>query len=296
MSRHLLSLLTTVLSVCGTASGANFLASQTPGFATYPAVATITVEAPSGFNLGSLAFEFNGGTQYTFDITGDIEIWRSGPLDNYVDPLTGVPVGAAADALNTMRLEISKISNVMITSPTAGAGSLVIGDGNPDGTDNNGPLGSPVSLFSSGGAAEVGPDGSLADGYLDLVLEVNVTNPTIPTPLGSIPIGFLHNDPLTPLHFAASISEYPPAGIPFVMTNGPVSMYSRTDHPFVLALNSNFGRPLNPLEMARFVSGTLTIVPEPGTVFGAMVGAAAVAIARRRTKRSAARSIRIRCR
>lgn len=270
----------------------HFLANVPPGTSIYPAIATIGVRVPSQFNLQTGEFRFDQGTtDYVFEVKGDIQIWRSGPLDNYNDPITGAAVGAPADGLNTLRLEMVNLSNVVIspsTPPGATISNIKIGDGITGGTNNG-------AYFSTGGAAELNPDGSLANAFLNLFLEATVTQPTIPVPAGPLqgilgtttPIGPLHNN--TVMHLEAQISEFAPDGIHFLLTNGPIGAFAPTTNAFVQALATLGVRPLSQMQFAQFISADIQIVPEPSSViFGLMAVGAFGTLAWRRRRAAVA--------
>ena len=256
----------------------NFLANVPAGTSTYKAIAKIGVRTPSTYDINTKEFVFAGGPEYYFEVTGDIQIWRSGPLDSFVDPISGLNYGTNGDGFNTLRLEFVNLSNINITNP-AGATitSIQLGDGVTGGS-NNGPL------FSTGGAVEIAPDGSIANGFMNLFLETNITAPNIIVPGelqgapffldASYPIGLLHNN--TALHLEAQISEFPPGGISFLLTNGPVGAFAPTSNAFVQALAglpAPFNRPLSEMQFAQFISADLQIVPEPSSIaFGLMAG------------------------
>jgi hypothetical protein len=267
----------------------HFLANVPAGTSIYPAIATIGVRVPTIYDPVAKEFNFSQGTvDYVFQVTGDIQIWRSGPLDNYNDPITGAPVGAAADGLNTLRLEMVNLSNVQVSAsspPGSTISNIKIGDGTTGGT-NSGPF------FSTGGAAEIGPNGELANAFLNLFLEATVTQPQIPVPaalqgiLGpTTPIGPLHNN--TVMHLEAQIGEFAPDGIHFLLTNGPIGAFAPTSNAFVQALAllpAPFNRPVAEMQFAQFISADIQIVPEPSSVvFGLMaVGAFGTLAWRRR--------------
>jgi hypothetical protein len=268
----------------------HFLANVPAGTNIYPAIATIGVRVPTIYDPFTKEFNFSQGTvDYVFQVTGDIQIWRSGPLDNFNDPITGAPVGAAADGLNTLRLEMVNLTNVQV-SASSPPGSVItnikIGDGVTGGT-NSGPF------FSTGGAAEIGPNGELANAFLNLFLEATVTQPQInaPAPINaSFPIGALHNN--TVMHLEAQISEFAPDGVHFLLTNGPVGAFAPTSNPFVQALAllpDPFNRPLAEMQFAQFISADIQIVPEPSSVvFGLIAMGAFGTIAWRRRRAATA--------
>jgi hypothetical protein len=258
----------------------NFLGNVPAGTSYYPAIAKIGVRVPSQLDSTGKEFDFTTATtDYIFEVTGQIQITRSGPLNSFNDLITGASVTPSGGGLNTLQLEMVNLTSVNITNP-AGAtiNNIKLGDGVPDGINSG-------AFFSTGGAAEIGLDGSLANAFLNLFLETNVVQPVIPIPgplqallgLGTTtPIGALHNN--TELHLEAQISEFAPDGVSFLLTNGPVGAFAPTSNAFVQALAglpAPFNRPLAEMQFAQFVSADLQIVPEPGSViFGLMAAGA----------------------
>lgn len=253
----------------------NFLAGIPAGSNTYPAIATIGVDTPSGVNSGTGEFIFDGVADFFFDVSGDVRIWRSGPLDTFNDPITGNPVGAAADGLNTLRLEMVNISNVNV-SATGGAviNSVQLGDGVDNGS-NDGPL------FSTGGAAEIGPNGETANGFLNLFMEIDIAQPLINVPgaLQGAPffldptytIGPIHNNDVLTLE--AVIDDFAPEGITFMQVGGPVGFFAPISNQLVIDLAPLRG--LTEMRFAQFVSTNIQIVPEPGSIAFGLMGVVA---------------------
>lgn len=278
----------------------HFLANVPAGTSIYPAIAKIGIRVPSQLDSTGKEFDFvNNTTTYMFEVTGDIQIWRSGPLTNdglghdFVDPITGANVGVANDGFNSLRLEMVNLTSAVITNP-AGAviNSITLGDGVTGGTNSG-------ALFSTGGAAEIAPDGSLANGFLNLFLNANVLLPLIPIPAQlqafpfnlqpTYPIGTLHNN--TALHLEAQISEFAPGGVSFLLTNGPVGAFAPTTNSFVQALAglpAPFNRPLAEMQFAQFVSADLQIVPEPGSIVLGVIAAGVFGTIAWRRRRAAA--------
>ena len=271
---------------------ANFLGNIPAGTSYYPAIAKIGVDIPTTFNQGTKEFDFDGIVDYTFEVTGEVQIWRSGPLDNFNDPITGAPVGSSGDGLNTLRLEMVKITNVNITNP-AGAqiASISLGDGVTGGTNSG-------AFFSTGGAAEIGPNGFTANAFLNLFMNIDVLQPVINVPAilqgppfgfnATYPIGSLHNNSV--LHLEAVIDEFAPDGISFLQTGGPVGFFAPTSNAFVQKLNTSLvARPLTEMRFAQFITTDIQIVPEPSSiVFGIIAVGAFGTLAWRRHRATVA--------
>ena len=251
----------------------HFLGNIPAGTSTYKAIARIGVDTPNTndpYNPSTKEFNFDGVVDYVFEVTGDIQIWRSGPLDNFNDPITNASVGAAADGLNTLRMEMVKLSGINIVNPSgATITSIKLGDEVTGGTNSG-------AFFSTGGAAEIAPLGSSANGFLNLFLEVNITQPNIVAGNINFPIGALHNNSV--LHLEAVIDKFAPAGISFLQTGGPVGFFAPANHPLVLALAAlpaPFNRPASQMQFARFITTDLQIVPEPSSVVFGLIAVGA---------------------
>lgn len=261
----------------------NFLGSISTGMNTYPSIAILQVDSLVDGNL-------DGMVDHTYTVTGNITLWNSSTLDNFTDPFNvagntpGPMVGTSGDGFNTVRMEVVALNNVMVTSDTSGAGSVVIGDGMGNGMDDGVMGGEPRSFYSTGGAAEIGPDGSMANGFLNLFMEIDVTEPQINIPpFGSFNIGELHNKD-APLHLEAEIEAFLPFHVPFIMPPGspPVGMFTRSSHPLAQATGGQ------PFQLAQFVGAQITIIPEASSIAMGAVGLAAfLGLAWRKRKRSA---------
>ena len=149
---------------------------QLDGF--FPAEAILIVQTPIGFDLTAgpnFGNPIYGGTFHTFTVSGNIRILSSNAQVSYVDPFSG-PVGPVVAGENrVVEQEMVEVSDIMITSPTAGAGSLRLGDTVADFADSGIILDEPRSLFSTGGSAEIGPGFTSALGFMNLFLEVQRT-------------------------------------------------------------------------------------------------------------------------
>jgi hypothetical protein len=279
------------LLITPAAFAANILGSQVAGTGLFPATARLIVDTPvpstySG-NLNQ-PFVFNGLNTYEFNVTGMIEIRQGNPVNSFTDPLTSVNYNAPG-GLKALQQEIVNLSGAsFVNPPGATVISMSLGDGVNDGADTGAQGGDLRSYFSTGGAVENLADGSTANAFLNLFLDVNLTAPTITTGAlvafgfdASYPIGQIFNA-FDPLHVEAAISAYHPFNVPFLMPGGTVSMYLPANHDFVIDLNTIGGRPLAPLEAARFVFADIRIVPEPSSAIMAAIGASFIALVRRR--------------
>jgi hypothetical protein len=294
--------LTAVLSLVGWSrplfAAPSILGTQVAETKTYPAFARLVLDTPvpGTFLPGLQPFVFNGTNTYEFTVTGTVTIRQAAPSNSFTDDITST-IYTAPGGLSAIEQEIVSVSasSFSSTNPLASLGGLVLGDGGDDGI-NSTPGNSPRSFFSTGGAVENNPDGSTADGFLNLFLQVNVTNPQIPTtslqlinPLfqASYPIGQLYNKDL-PLHLERNINAYQPFFQTFSIPLGSptVEMFMDVNHPLVKDLNTLLGRPLIPLKAAAFTIAELTIVPECSSLL--LAGWAAVGFARfaRRTSGS----------
>jgi MYXO-CTERM domain-containing protein len=276
-------------------AAAQILGGQIAETKTYPATAKLIVDIPSGFstNPADLAqpFLFDGTNLVEFNVTGFVTIRQTAPSAGFVDLLTGVNYNAPG-GLSAIQQEIVGVNVTSITSPSATATSLNIGDNGDDGTDST-LAGFPRSFFSTGGAVENNPLGLTANGFLNLFMQVDVTDPPIAVPpalqlLGfasTYDIGALYNAN-DPLHLERVIDAYQPFNQPFTIPGGSpiVEMFMRTDNPFVIDMNTLLSRPLTPLRAAVFTFAELTIIPEPSSAVLAVMGVGGLFAARRRRK------------
>ena len=273
-------------------AAAQILGSQVAETKTYPATAKLIVDTPSGFDINNPVqpFLFDGTNLVEFNVTGFVTIRQTAPSAGFVDQLTGVNYNAPG-GLSAIQQEIVGVNVTSITSPSATAVSLNIGDNGDDGIDST-PAGFPRSFFSTGGAVENNPLGLTADGFLNLFMQVDVTDPLILVPpalqgLGlaaSYPIGALYNAN-DPLHLERVIDAYQPFNQPFTIPGGSpiVEMFMRTDNQLVIDLNAAalIQRPLEPLIAARFTFAELTIIPEPSSAILAVIAVGGLFAARR---------------
>jgi len=242
--------------IAGQLSYAEVLDSVPQTLGEHRAIAEIEVDTPSGFDFQTNQFVFDGVADQFFTVEGTIRLLHDNPADSFNDPFVG-PVGVNGDGLNTVRMEVVELLDFTVTSGS-GVTDMVIGD---TGADFVQTAGSNQDFFSTGGAAENPPGGTTADGFLALLMEVELD---ANIPVLNQPVGRLRNQDA--LILDAQFGDFLPFGIPFVAS-------STLPHPF-------FASPGNPLTalvgtdtvIARFTSAQITLVPEPASIVAGILG------------------------